>query len=438
MKTYHIITYGCQMNENDSEKLAGILTSMGYAPIESPEDANILIMNTCSVRENADDKFFGHLGYYKKNRTASDEKILAVCGCMMQQTEIVSTIRKKYPFVDIIFGTHNIHLFGQMLSKHLQTGEMICDIWDDIDHFEENIPVKREYIHKAYITIMNGCNNFCSYCIVPFTRGREKSRESSSIITEIKELAQNGCKEVMLLGQNVNSYGKTLNQPKTFASLLEDVSDIDGIERIRFMTSHPKDLTDDIISIMKERENICNHVHLPLQSGSNRILSEMNRHYSRESYLALADKLRNAIPDLAISTDIIVGFPTETEDDFLATLDMINKCRFDAAFTFIYSPRNGTKAAQMDQLFGKDVIQNRFNRLLELQYQIMLENAQRYKGRALEVIAEGISKTDPQMMSGRTKTNKLVNFSGSCQIGDTVTIIVTDALTFHLTGKMIN
>lgn len=438
LKNYHIITYGCQMNENDSEKLAGILSEMGYKKTFDQAQADILIMNTCSVRENANDKFFGHLGQYKSLKSSKKDMVIAVCGCMMQQKGIVAIIQKKYPFVDIIFGTHNIHLFGQLLTQHLQTEKNVCDVWDDIDHFEENIPVKREFRHKALVTIMNGCNNFCSYCIVPYTRGREKSRDLPAVLEEIKSLSMEGCKEVTLLGQNVNSYGKTLTAPKKFSYLLEQVSKIKGIERVRFMTSHPKDLTDDVIDVMKQYDNICNHIHLPLQSGSNNVLKLMNRHYTKENYLELVKKLRNAIPDIAISTDIIVGFPTETEDDFLETLDVVEKSQFDSAFTFIYSPRNGTTAAQMKESVSKEAIQNRFGRLLDLQYQIMHDNAQQFKGTIVEVIAEGPSKTNEFMMSGRTKTNKLINFSGNCNIGDTVNVKITDALTFHLTGTIIS
>lgn len=437
LKTFSIITFGCQMNENDSEKLSGILQNMGYTKTEDHENCDVLIMNTCSVRENADDRFFGNLGSFKAVKAKRPDMVLAVCGCMMQQKEIVDIIKKKYKFVDIVFGTHNIHLFGELLNRYLVGGKPVYDIWNDADELTENVPVSREYKHKALVNIMNGCDNFCTYCIVPYTRGREKSREEKHIIDEIKSLVLDGCKEVMLLGQNVNSYGKGLKNPCTFAGLLEDVSRIDGLERIRFMTSHPKDLTDDVIKVIKNHENICHSIHLPVQSGSSRILKLMNRKYTKEEYVSLIEKIRNEIPDITITTDIIVGFPGETEEDFLETLDVVEKCRFDSAFTFIYSPRRGTKAAVMPEQISKEVIQQRFDRLLKLQYEIMYENAKIYENQVVEVIVEGESKTDKAMMSGRTKTNKLVNFSGKCNVGDTVNVKITQAATFHLTGEII-
>lgn len=425
------------MNENDSEKLSGILKNMGYNKTEDHENCDVLIMNTCSVRENADDRFFGNLGNFKAVKARRPEMILAVCGCMMQQKEIVDIIKKKYKFVDIIFGTHNIHLFGVLLNRCLVSGQPVYDIWNDADELAENVPISREYKHKALVSIMNGCDNFCTYCIVPYTRGREKSREEEHIIDEIKALVLDGCKEVMMLGQNVNSYGKGLKSPCTFAKLLEDVSRIDGLERIRFMTSHPKDLTDDVIEVIKNHENICHSIHLPMQSGSTRILKLMNRKYTKEAYVSLVKKIRDQIPDITITTDIIVGFPGETEEDFAATLDIVKQCRFDSAFTFIYSPRRGTKAALMPDQISKEVIQQRFDRLLKLQYEIMYENSMLYENKVVEVIVEGESKTDKAMMSGRTKTNKLVNFSGKCNVGDTVKLKITQAATFHLTGEII-
>ncbi len=437
MKTYHIMTFGCQMNENDSEKLSGILSNLGYSKNNDPNDADVLIINTCSVRENADDRFFGNLGNFKAIKAKRPEMTIAVCGCMMQQKEIVDIIKNKYRFVDIIFGTHNVHTFGELLNRYLLTSKPVYDIWEDADSIEEDVPVQREYRHKAFINIMNGCDNFCTYCIVPYTRGREKSREKKHILAEIEALVNEGCKEIMLLGQNVNSYGKGLSEPCTFAELLKDISRIEKLERIRFMTSHPKDLTDDVIASIKNNQNICNNIHLPLQSGSTRILKLMNRKYTKDDYLELIRKIRAEIPDITITTDIIVGFPGETEDDFANTLDVIKQCRFDSAFTFIYSPRNGTKAATMSDQIPKEITKERFERLLNLQYEIMHEIALQYDGKILEVIAEGASRTDKEMMSGRTMTNKLVNFSGKCQIGDTVNVKIDRVSTFHLTGTIV-
>lgn len=425
------------MNENDSEKICGILNTMGYTHIDESRQCDILVINTCSVRENADDRFFGNLGSYKAVKAENPDMVIAVCGCMMQQPEIIDTIQKKYRFVDIIFGTHNIHEFADMLKTHFENRRPICQVLEDADTIEENIPITREFKHKALVTIMNGCDNFCSYCIVPYTRGREKSREKKAILSEINQLAQDGCKEIMLLGQNVNSYGKNLLEPCDFATLLHEVSLIEGIERIRFMTSNPKDLTDDVIDAIAEHDNICNNIHLPLQSGSDRILKLMNRHYTQEKYLSIIDKLRKRIPEITLSTDIIVGFPSESEEDFSETLKTVQKCRFDAAFTFIFSPRKGTKAADMQEIIPKEIIHERFDRLLALQYQIMLENSLQYQDKVVEVIVEGSSKTDKEMMSGRTKSNKLVNFSGKCQIGDTIDVQITKVATFHLEGEII-
>ena len=434
MKTFNIMTFGCQMNENDSEKISGILNKMGYEMTDESRHCDVLVINTCSVRENADDRFFGNLGSFKAVKAENPNMVIAVCGCMMQQPEIIDTIQKKYRFVDIIFGTHNIHEFGDMLIKHFESRKPICQILDDAESIKENVPIKREYKHKALVTIMNGCDNFCSYCIVPYTRGREKSREKDAILSEIKELTKDGCKEIMLLGQNVNSYGKNLTEPCDFATLLREISAINGIERIRFMTSNPKDLTDEVIDVIAECDNICNNIHLPLQSGSDRILKLMNRHYTQEKYLSIIDNIREKIPDITLSTDIIVGFPSESEEDFLETLNTVQKSRFDAAFTFIFSPRKGTKAADMQESIPKEVIHERFDRLLDLQYKIMLENSSHYRDKIVEVIVEGPSKTDKEMMCGRTKNNKLVNFSGECRIGDTIDVQITKVSTFHLEG----
>lgn len=435
-KTYYILTFGCQMNENDSEKLAGILTEMGYEHSNDPKNCDILIINTCSVRENSDDRFFGNLGEYKSVKKKNPDMIICVCGCMMQQQIFIDEIKNKYNFVDIVFGTHNIHDFGNILTKYLSEKRKIVDVKDSSE-IVENIPCKREYKHKAYVSITFGCDNFCTYCIVPYTRGREKSREAQSIIDEITSLAKDGCKEVMLLGQNVNSYGKGLNTPCTFAELLKKVSEINGIERVRFMTSHPKDFTDDIIEAMNYSEKICHNIHLPFQAGSNRILKLMNRKYTKEYYLDLVKKIKEKIPDVTLSTDIIVGFPTETEEDFNETLDIVRECRFDSAFTFIYSPRVGTKAATMEGQVDPILNKERFNKLLKVLENIISEDVKKYENTVQRVIVDGVSKSDPTVLSGRTASNKLVNFKADCKIGDTVDIKVTKVTTYYLWGEVI-
>ena len=342
-KFYKIVTYGCQMNENDSEKIAGMLTQMGYEEVGNEEIADVVIFNTCSVRENADIKVFGNLGHFKPLKKKNPNMILAVCGCMMQQKEIVDRIMDKYPQVDLVFGTHNIHKFPELLANAQQSPRIVIDVWEEGGDIIESVPIERKFIHKAFVTIMHGCNNFCSYCIVPYTRGRERSREPEKILNEITKLAEEGCKEITLLGQNVNSYGKTLDKPISFANLLRKINEINGIERIRFMTSHPKDLSDELIETMKDCDKVCEHIHLPFQAGSNRILKIMNRRYTKETYLELVHKLKDAIPGISITTDIIVGFPGETEEDFEDTLDIVSKVKFDSAFTFLYSIREGTQ-----------------------------------------------------------------------------------------------
>ncbi|SJZ34126.1 tRNA (N6-isopentenyl adenosine(37)-C2)-methylthiotransferase MiaB [Garciella nitratireducens] len=434
-KYYKISTYGCQMNENDSEKLAGMLKNMGYKPTEIEEQADIIILNTCSVRENADIKVFGNLGHYKPLKKKNPNLILAVCGCMMQQKEIVEKIKEKYPQVDLVFGTHNIHKFPELLANAQQSSCIVIDVWENGGEIIESVPIERKYKHKAFVTIMYGCDNFCSYCIVPYTRGREKSREPEKIIKEVIHLAQDGCKEITLLGQNVNSYGKTLKNPISFAQLLRKLNQIDGIKRIRFMTSHPKDLSDELILAMKECDKVCEHIHLPFQAGSNKILKIMNRRYTKESYLELIKKLKETIPGIAITTDIIVGFPGENQDDFKDTLDIVRKVKFDSAFTFLYSIRKGTPAAKMENQIPDDIKHERFNRLLELQQSISREKNALLKNEVVEVLVDGTSKNDEEKMCGRTRTNKLVNFIGDKNlIGEFVQVKITDPHTWSLNG----
>ena len=345
--SYHVITFGCQMNARDSEKLRGILESVGYE--EAPEDrADFVIYNTCTVRENANTRLYGRLGQQKPRKKKNPHMMIALCGCMMQEPQVVEKLKKSYSFVDIIFGTHNIYKFAELLVTRLTSERMVIDIWKDTDKIVEDLPNQRKYPFKSGINIMFGCNNFCSYCIVPYVRGRERSRQPEAILREIRRMAADGVTEIMLLGQNVNSYGKTLEHPISFARLLTMIEEIEGIRRIRFMTSHPKDLSDELIQVMAASSKICRHLHLPVQSGSSRILQKMNRRYTKEQYLELADKIRAAIPDISLTTDIIVGFPGETEEDFQETLDVVRKVRYDSAFTFLYSKRTGTPAAVME------------------------------------------------------------------------------------------
>ncbi len=436
MKKYNIITYGCQMNENDSEKISKMLKDLGYNYTDNTNDADILIMNTCSVRENADDRFFGNLGYMK-NIKKKNNMIIAVCGCMMQQEHIVKQIKEKYPFVGIIFGTHNIHQFPSLLEKHQKTEKPVYEIQNSTDEIYEGIQSERKYPYKAYVKIMQGCNNFCSYCVVPYTRGREKSRKKEDILNEIAYLANSGVKEIMLLGQNVNSYGIADNIGTTFPALLREVNDIRGIKRIRFMTSHPKDLSDELVDAMAECEHVCNHLHLPIQSGSSRILTLMNRKYDKEKYLSLVNKIQTKIENISLTTDIIVGFPTESEEDFADTLDVMENVRFDSAYTFIYSPRKGTASYEMKLDIPSEVIKERFSRLLSIQQKISEENKLKYLNKTVEVLCEGRSKTEREILTGRTFDNQLVNFTGSSNAGDIVKTLITSTKSYYLQGREI-
>lgn len=419
--TYHIETFGCQMNAKDSEKLAGIFEEIGYVPANSEEEADFVLYNTCTVRENANMKVYGRLGhlYSEKKRNKSDMKI-AICGCMMQEPDEVQLVREKYRFITIVFGTHNIFKLAELLYREETEGGQIIDVWEGTDEIVEDLPAIRKYPFKSGVNIMYGCNNFCAYCIVPYVRGRERSREKEEILCEIRRLAGEGVKEVMLLGQNVNSYGKTLNPPVSFSELLLDVTKIDGIERVRFMTSHPKDLSDELIETLKKSPKICHHFHLPLQSGSDRILKEMNRRYTKEKYLSLVEKLRKAVPDISITTDIIVGFPGETEEDFQETLDVVRKAEFSSAFTFIYSKRTGTPAAKMENQVPEDVVNERFQRLLTLVQEIGRKVSGQFVGTVQEVLFEEINHQDETMISGRLSDNTMVHAKGDASMLGTI------------------
>lgn len=435
--TFCVTTFGCQMNARDSEKLRGILLEIGY--IEASEDiADFVIYNTCTVRENANTRVYGRLGQLKPRKKKNPNMMIGLCGCMMQEPEVVEKLKKSYGFIDIIFGTHNIFKFAELIVTRLESQRMIIDIWKDTEQIVEDLPNERKYFFKSGINIMFGCNNFCSYCIVPYVRGRERSREPQAIIREIERLVADGVVEVMLLGQNVNSYGKNLEQPITFAQLLQEIEKIDGLERIRFMTSHPKDLSDELIEVMGNSKKICKHLHLPVQSGSTRILQKMNRRYTKEQYLELVDKIRKAVPDISLTTDIIVGFPGETEEDFQETLDIVRKVRYDSAFTFIYSKRTGTPAAVMEDQIPEDVIKDRFDRLLNEVQTIASEVCAVHEGTTQQVLVESVSEHDSSMVTGRLSNNLLVHFAGSEElIGQLIDVHLTECKGFYYLGEKI-
>lgn len=432
-----IETFGCQMNARDSEKLRGILLEIGYKE-SSEEEADFVIFNTCTVRENANTRVYGRLGQLKSHKKKNPHMKIALCGCMMQEPEVVEKLRTSYRFVDLIFGTHNIYKFAELITAVYESGRMVIDIWKDTDKIVEDLPSERKYAFKSGVNIMFGCNNFCSYCIVPYVRGRERSRNLKDIVREIEKLVEDGVKEVMLLGQNVNSYGKNLEEPVTFAQLLKEIEKIEGLERIRFMTSHPKDLSDELIEVMKDSKKICRHLHLPLQSGSSRILKIMNRHYDKERYLTLVKKIKTAMPDISLTTDIIVGFPGETEEDFLETMDVVKKVRFDSAFTFLYSKRTGTPAAVMENQISEDVMKDRFDRLLEEVQTIGREMSSRDTGSVQEVLVEEVNEHDPSLVTGRLSNNLLVHFPGDASlIGNIVSVHLDECRGFYYMGTKV-
>ncbi|ACL76050.1 tRNA (N6-isopentenyl adenosine(37)-C2)-methylthiotransferase MiaB [Ruminiclostridium cellulolyticum] len=434
---YIIETFGCQMNENDSERLSGMLSGMGYSECSERKDSDLIIFNTCCVRENAEQKVYGHLGALKKLKETNPNLIIAICGCMMQQKDVVEHIKKTYKHVDIVFGTHNLYKFPELLNTAITTRSTVIDVWDSTGSIAENMPISRKENIKAWVTVMYGCNNFCSYCIVPYVRGRERSRSLEEIKNEVEKLAKDGCKEITLLGQNVNSYGKDLEGDLTFAGLLRELNKVQGIERIRFMTSHPKDLSDELIYAMRDCEKVCEHLHLPVQAGSSKILDEMNRRYSKEQYLGLIEKVKSNIPGIALTTDIIVGFPGETEEDFNETLDVVAKARFDMAYTFLYSKRTGTPAAKNPEQIPETVKKQRFDRLLELQNKISKEINDGLLGKELEVLVEGLSKSSKTTYTGRTRENKIVNFKGSPDmVGKLVKVKIEEIQTWSLLGKI--
>lgn len=437
-KTYNILTYGCQMNEHDSEKISGILNSIGYEETEDEKDADLVIFNTCLIRENAELKVFGKLGEVKGLKRNKPDMLVAICGCMMQKPEIREKIMRSFSFVDIIFGTNTIHELPDLIYNVDFNNHRSVGIIENTELIYEDMPKIRKYKYKALVNITYGCNNFCSYCVVPYVRGREKSREPQDIINEVTKLADDGCKEITLLGQNVNSYGNSLESKFTFANLLRELNKIDGIKRIRFMTSHPKDLTDDLIQVIKECDKICNHVHLPIQSGSNSILDKMNRKYTKEHYLNIVSKIKSEIPDASITTDIIVGFPGETEEDFKETVDIVKKVEYDSAFTYLYSIREGTKAALMEDQIPDETKHKRFNELLDVLYPITYDKNKQCIGKVYSILVESVSKSSENFLTGRTEHFRLVHFKGSEDlIGQIVNVKITNVKTFHMEGVLV-
>lgn len=437
--TCYLKSFGCQMNARDSEKLSGILVKIGYSLTESEEEADLVIYNTCTVRDNANQRVYGRLGYLNSLKKKNPHLRIILCGCMMQEASVIEKIRKSYRFVDLIFGTHNIFKFAQLLVTMYENQEMIVDIWQETDQIVEKLPVSRKYAYKSGINIMFGCNNFCSYCIVPYVRGRERSRDPKEILQEIEGLTQDGVVEIMLLGQNVNSYGKNLEHPISFAALLREVEKIEKLKRIRFMTSHPKDLSDELIEVMGESKKICRHLHLPVQSGSNRILQAMNRRYTKEQYLSLVDKIKTAIPDIAITTDIIVGFPGETLADVEETIDVVKKVQYDNAFTFMYSKRTGTPAAAMENQVPKEVVREGFDKLLKVVQDTARSRAALLKGQVMEALVEEVNEQDASLMTGRLSNNMLVHFPADmAMIGKLVKVSLDTCHGFYYTGHIVD
>ncbi|WP_027363717.1 tRNA (N6-isopentenyl adenosine(37)-C2)-methylthiotransferase MiaB [Desulfotruncus alcoholivorax] len=435
-KKYLTITFGCQMNEHDSEQIAGILENNGYNPAYDLNEADLIIINTCCVRETAENKVYGLLGRLGKIKKTKPDLIIGVGGCMSQQEHVAKRLKQRFPYVDVVFGTFNLHTLGDLLAKARETKQQVIDIWHEAGMEECILPVKRVPGIRAWVNITLGCNNFCTYCIVPYVRGRERSRSPESIIKEINELGQEGYKDITLLGQNVNSYGKDLKEGIDFADLLTKVNSIDGIYRIRYMTSHPRDFNDKLITTITGLSKVCEHIHLPVQAGSNRILKKMNRGYTREDYFDLIEKIRVAIPDVSLTTDVMVGFPGETEADFRDTYELMQEIKFDSAFTFVYNKREGTPAARMEEQVPDEVKSERIQKIIELQNKITLENNKSDVGKVLECLVEGPSKTNSELMSARTRTNKIVVFRGGNNvIGKVVPLKITGCSLTHLEGE---
>ncbi len=437
-RKFYIRTYGCQMNEHDTEVMAGIFLELGYEPADGPQDADVILLNTCAVRENAENKVFGELGHLKQLKTENPDLLLGVCGCMPQEESVVNKILTKYQYVDLVFGTHNIHRLPYILHEAYMSKEMVVEVWSKEGDVIENLPKVRTGNIKAWVNIMYGCDKFCTYCIVPYTRGKERSRRPEEIIAEVRQLAAAGYKEITLLGQNVNAYGTDFKDMQYgLGDLMDEIRKID-IPRIRFTTSHPRDFDDRLIEVLAKGGNLMEHIHLPVQSGSNDILKMMARKYTREDYLELVRKIKEAIPNVALTTDIIVGFPNETDEQFEETLSLYKEVGFESAFTFIYSPREGTPAAKMEDNVPMEVKKERLYRLNNLVAEMSKKAMKKYEGQIVEVLVEGESKNNPDVLAGYTRRNKLVNFTGpKSAIGKIVKVKITEAKTWSLNGEMV-
>jgi tRNA-2-methylthio-N6-dimethylallyladenosine synthase len=437
-KYYKIITYGCQMNEHDSERLAGMLEEMGYQHTDKLGSADIILLNTCIIRENAELKVFGKLGELKQYKRENPDLIIGIGGCMMQQDQPVDEVYKKYRHVDLIFGTHNIHHLPKLIEKIEETRDRVVEVWDEEEGLIPDLPSQRESEHSAWISIIQGCDNFCTYCIVPYVRGRERSRPVTSIVEEAKRLTADGVKEITLLGQNVNSYGNDLKKETTFPKLLEELNKVKKLKRIRFMTSHPRDFSDELLEKIKTLPKVANHIHLPVQSGSNKVLKEMNRGYTREYYLERVKKIQEEIPGAAVSTDFIVGFPGESEEDFEKTIELVKELNFDMAYTFIYSPRSGTPASRRDDQVADEVKKERLNRLMNLQNKISYDQNQKLIGRTEEILVTGPSSRDPEVFEGRTSTNKICFIDKREDlVGELAKVKIEAAKSWTLEGRVI-
>lgn len=436
--SYKVVTFGCQMNARDSEKLAGILTDIGYVETDTEENADLVLFNTCTVRENANERLYGRLGQLKRSKKNNKDMLIGLCGCMMQEAEEVEKIRKSYGYVDIVFGTHNIYKLAEILYNRLENKKQVVDVIDSTKMIVENLPSKRVYPFKSGVNITFGCNNFCTFCIVPYVRGRERSRLPEDIVSEIKSLVADGVVEVMLLGQNVNSYGRGLEKKTTFTDLLAEIVKIEGLKRVRFMTPHPKDFSDDLIELIKDNPKICRHIHLPLQSGNTGILKKMNRVYTKEQYLDLAYKIKKEIPDVSLTTDIIVGFPGETQEDFLDTLDVVEKVQYDAAFTFIYSKRTGTPAAKMELNIDENELKQRFDTLLKRVQHIAAANTSKHVGKVYEALIESKDEQLEGYVTGRLSNNMIVHLKGEeSMIGSIIKVSLDESKGFYYMGHAI-
>lgn len=436
--SYKVVTFGCQMNARDSEKLAGILTDIGYVETDTEENADLVLFNTCTVRENANERLYGRLGQLKRSKKNNKDMLIGLCGCMMQEAEEVEKIRKSYGYVDIVFGTHNIYKLAEILYNRLENKKQVVDVIDSTKMIVENLPSKRVYPFKSGVNITFGCNNFCTFCIVPYVRGRERSRLPEDIVSEIKSLVSDGVVEVMLLGQNVNSYGRGLEKKITFTDLLAEIVKIEGLKRVRFMTPHPKDFSDDLIELIKDNPKICRHIHLPLQSGNTGILKKMNRVYTKEQYLDLAYKIKKEIPDVSLTTDIIVGFPGETQEDFLDTLDVVEKVQYDAAFTFIYSKRTGTPAAKMELNIDENELKQRFDTLLKRVQHIAAANTSKHVGKVYEALIESKDEQLEGYVTGRLSNNMIVHLKGEeSMIGSIIKVSLDESKGFYYMGHAI-